>query len=306
MSVVTTYPTSPNGIFLPTGCANTRITAESGVLIAAAMDSDRVQRNMGGVVYALPLGALFASLFRYPSPKGRHCATRRRPSFFYASSNVWANQRAIAQNRDCPGPRFDACAAIASCAVQDEHITRGTFPCDTSFSRPRSLSCLPPVATRRWSRGSLAQVRALAPPLSLTATLQQERPSARRATCFIARPTRAAVDVTATKSHRGRNCFYSHWLSRVESVNKAQWVASTKRGAEYGHYSKSSSLVSNSWGVQRPRRVEPHGVRPVLADSDYRIEAFPGSAAQGNAPTTLTKAQDLALAGPCALSFSDV
>ncbi len=305
MNVVIAYPKRQNGIFLPIGCANTRITAESGDPIAPTMDSRRVQRNMGRVVYALPLGALFASLFRYPSPKGRHCATPRRPSFFYGISSVWRDQRAIAQNRHYIREGFDARGALASCAAQDEHNKRGIFPCDLSFSRPQSLSSLPPAAKRRWSRGSLEQVWALALRRCWTATWRLVLPSGRQATCFTARPTRTAVDLTATKSHRGRNCFCSHWLSRSNAVDQAQWGASTKRGAEYGHHSKSSNLVSNSGGMQRPRRVEPHGIRPVYADSDCRLIAFPGSAARSDAPTTLTKRRTWPWPGAALLSFSD-
>ena len=305
MRRLATYPALQNGIFLPTGCVNTRITAESGAALRAPMDSADVQREIADVVYALPLGALFASLFRYPSPKGRHCATPRRPSFFSPISNGWGNRREIAQNYTARPTIFDARRSVESCAVQYEHITRGKSLCDASFLRPRSFSPLRPAARPRWSRGSLAQVRGWALQQYWTATWWRVLPSGQRAICSTVSPTPAAVDATATKSHGGRNSSHSHWLSCVSSVDSLQWGASTERGADYGHYSKSSNLVSSIRGVQRSRRVEPHGVRPVFADSDYRIEAFPGPAARANAPTTLTKAQDLALAGPCALSFSD-
>jgi len=303
MRGLVTYPALQNGIFLPTGCTNTRITAERGATPPAPMDSTDVQRKIADVVYALPLGALFASLFRYPSPKGRHCATPRRPSFFFPISDGWGSRREIAQNRYARPSGFDARRAVESCAVQDEHITRGKSPCDASFLQPRSFSLLQPAAKPRWSRGSLAQVRAWAQPRYWTGTWWPVPPSGQRATCCIVRPTPAAVDATAAKPHGGRSCFHCHWLSRATGVNRPQWGASTERGADYGQYSKSSNLVSSIGGVQRPRRVEPHGLRPVFADSDYRLTAFPGTAARGNAPKTLTKAQDLSYDGPCVLSF---
>jgi hypothetical protein len=57
--------------------------------------------------------------------------------------------------------------------------------------------------------------------------------------------------------------------------------------------------------MQRPGSLKPNGFLSVCADTDYRIIAFPGSAARTDAPNPLTKAQDLPMGGSCALSFSD-
>lgn len=306
------YTQGLNGTFLPTQCANTRITADVMACMRLALDSRQIVRNIRDVVYALPLGALFASLFRYPSPKGRLHAFLHEPSFFSCRFAGCANGRGIAQAGHLIIKAFDLPSILAFCAAQEQQEIRGKFTCDASFLHSRFWPRLRPAETRRWSNRSLGPARGWVQLQYWTATWRRVPLSALRATCSTASPTRAAadprtavVDATATKPQHGKNCFFSHWLSPVARLIRRQWGASTERGAEYGHSSKSSNLVSSIGGVQRPRRVEPHGFRPVFADSDYRITAFPGLPRPVKCNDHADKAQDLPKGGPCALSFSD-
>jgi len=269
------------GIILPSSHANARNAAYGCVSGFWLMDSARKQGNVEHVVYALPLGALFASLFRYPSPQGRPCQPWRAPSFFRFLSNSYGLRRGIAQDCVWDGAMFDSRWPAASGEGHQKHKSKGYFPCDAVSFSSRSSSLSSPAATRRLNRASLVLARVSAPRRCWTATWRQARSSAQRATCFTVNQTRAAVDLTATKPQLGVFCFFSRWLGCGTRVGRGQWGASTKRGAEYGHYSKSSNLVCNSGGVHSTRRVEPNGLRSVFADTDYRITtAVPGTAAR--------------------------
>ena len=289
-----------SGTFLPIGCINARNTAESRVGCAAVLDSVVNHRNVEKVAYALPLGALFASLFRYPSPEGRLCVIARKPSFFFGGPDSGLDERRPAQNPSAWHKGFDRARLRALSAQQAVHNAKGNTPCDAFLFRPRSCWPLRPVGTQRWSKRRLAPVPALVPQPCWGAVWPQVPLSARRATWCTARPSRVSA-----KPHWPSNPQATNWQVAENSVENPQWGASSKRGAEYGQYRKSSNCVRNTGSVQLSRSVEPHGLRPLPADTDYRITAFPGMPRPVKRTDTADKAQDLPLGECCALSFSD-
>lgn len=293
-----------SGRILPMGCANARNTAESCARCLGDMDRRLIRGKVNPVLLTLPPRVMFASLFRYPSPGGRLGAIAHEPSFFSSRPLPVMFRRRVAQRRGAAGLSFD-CATACFMSLATRTSEKGTHSCANNSSVFYPFSPCRPVATRFSNSPFWARGRGWALRRCLTATSLRGRPSGPLETSFTARPSGAVVDAGATKSQQGRNCLSSHWLGDENHVTRPHWGASIERGAQNEHCGKSSNLVGRIGRVQRPGSVEPDGFLSVCADSDYRIIAFPGSAARPNAPNPLTKAQDLPSGGPCALSFSD-
>ena len=264
------------GVFLPMGCNFTRNTAERHPAVSGVMDSAGVPGNMDNVVFALPLGALIASLFRYPSPQGWPRSIFCGPSFFCFRSNGYKDRQGHAGFVSGVRPCFDGGRGLAFCVCKTQrHQTRGERSCaDTSFGYS-FLQGLAPVATRHLNKRSSAQARAWARRPFWTATLRRAPLWGPRATCCIARPTRGAV------SQRGEGIWCSpHWQCPENSVEIAPWGVSNKRGTYDGHYT-SSNPVGSFRRMQRPGSIESDEFRPVPADSDYGINVSTGAMRTG-------------------------
>lgn len=294
-----------SGAFLPMRSGNARDTADGCGAHSLDVDSARKPDMMKSVdVPALPPRALFASLHRYPSPEGWPVALLRWPSFFYFCTIRYGFRQRIAHFVGCTVGGFDRARGIAPCGPHERQLKQRAFSCDKDFGSLWFPWCSRVVGIPRSSKPSSARGRVWARRRSLTRTLPSARRSEPQATSFTARPIRGAVDATATKPHGGKFCFCSHWLGGSFGVVFAQWGASNERGAEYGHYRKSSDLVGGIGRVQRARGVEPNGVRPLSADTNHGITPRTGPAAGPRHETMLTKALEPSLGGSGAFVVS--
>ncbi len=311
------YPlaAAQNGVFLPNMRKNTRKLADSSPYACATMDSAVQKCSMRNVVTALPLRALFASLFRYPSPIGRPDFIPNRPSTFCYITSSYGVRRRIAHGQNDVADCFDTAPSEAI----DSHTRlgnskQGETTCIQNSKPYLCLSALAgwrPAGIQRWNRPLSARALALAPLRCWMETCSPGPLLGLRAISSIARPknertadtNRARVDVGAIAPQWGRATAYSHWLLSATGVYCSQWGASNQRGAQYGLY-QSSTSTGCLRGVCRARSVEPHGVRPLSYDTDHkligRIGAFCTDLAD---PIKLTKRM-FRETGACALSCS--
>lgn len=259
-----------NGAFLPTGCKSTRITADRRSMPRFALDSRGKARNMDSVVTALPLGALFASLFRYPSPFGRRYAMLRRPSSFSLSSMLYQNFHRTVQSGRWRRFGFDVAQFPAlKLATNGRTEQSGISMCDAgSELRHSYLADCPPATRSNWHRSCWEQARAWAQQPFWMAILRPVLSSGPRATCFTATPGKG--DVRTTKSQSGNSAPDSHRYYRGFPVYCRQWGASNQRDAEYEHYPSFTTSVAVG-GVFRPRGIEPHGLRSLQSDTDHQL-----------------------------------
>ena len=265
-----------HGIFLPTAFRNARNTAESCIALERPMDTTLPDGNLSALVLALPLGALFVSLFRYPSPKGRQCDIARAPSFFWCGRVNDRDRRRTAENRYIQGECFDSWSKGAPFAPQTGQYKKGGFSCDVSLSQSHLFWHWLLAAIHPLNRAFSELVQGWARRQSLTVTCLPVLRSAQRAICSIARQILDAVEPTARKPQSIAWSSKSHWLGRYPGVQKEQWGASTKRGADNGQNNNSGDCDGSVRGVQCARGFGPDGFRPLSADPREGITASSG------------------------------
>ena len=306
-----------NGTFLPSLRQNTRIRADGRKMDPRHMDRAEQTCSMTGVVYALPLGALFASLFRYPSPIGRPSDIPRWPSIFSLISCDYVPRRAIAQIRLARD--FALETTLARPIYWPTPLgtsNRGETTCKR-HSKPWWFSLgwagLLPVATDLWSKHCSGPVPGQVRRPFWTATSSPGRLLGPLATSFTAR--RASANAAEARQKRGENlanpsqwgkpCSDSHWQGSHLGVSQPQWGASNQRGVYYEQSTDSYGPVGRIGGVCRARGVEPYGLRPVYDGSDQQLTGLGGAhRAVLTKPEILTKRMTRD-SGPCALSCSE-
>ena len=305
-----------NGIFLPRAVQNTRNTADSGCFFSPQMDSADQTCSMKPVVKALPLRALFASLFRYPSPIGRPISIPGWSSIFIVKPISYTVERQGAQNRLTALACFDgtgaeALAALGPCGASK----RGETTCiqrSEPLWRSADLPGWRPVVTPHWNRPLSGQVRAPERPQCWTETCLPGRLSARRAMSSIAKPKRrnarsrlSCIRGGANAPQWGKTTANSRWHLPAAGVSCSQWGASNQRGADYGHYQSSTSFGCVR-GVCSARGIEPYGVRSVSYDTDHKLIGRFGACLRADLadPIILTKRM-YRESGACALSCSN-
>lgn len=182
------------GILLPKHRGNTRIAADRCQGPQAAMDRAAQTCSMTGIVTALSLWALFASLYRYPSPIGRPCFIPNWPSIFCLGAGGYTFRRRVAQLSRGQNKGFDAGQNNAICGNTPLGKTkRGESICSTNSN----LLYLCVVLAGWWLAEIRLSSRRSSGPVPDSARLRcwiriwrPVRPSVRRATCSIARPGR--------------------------------------------------------------------------------------------------------------------
>lgn len=308
------------GMFLPKLQRNTRILAENSKPEPLGMDSSAATCTMKTVVLALPLGALFASLYRYPSPIGRLCFIPSQPSIFPFSTMNCEFRRQIAQPGSDVRRLFVPAAKRRMCRPTPlGNSTRGDrtcLPSSNSLWRCWGFADLRPVGTQVSSRHLSVPEQAQVRRPSWMVTSLPVPQSVLRATSFTARPTNAnaaerrAVLRGDARLERGRanapqwgsSALPSHLQRSAKRVCNTQWGASNQRGAQYGLYQSSTSFVC-ARGVCRARSVEPHGLRPLCADTANKLTPFGALPRAVRDLKPMTK-RTTCESGPCALSFS--
>ncbi len=312
-----------SGAFLPKLCENTRIPADDLRIDGHIMD--RPQRTCCKLssVPALPLRALFASLFRYPSPIGRRNFIPSAPSIFRFETTRYLFRRCAAQwaanvsaglERRVPRP--------TSLGTPLGTNQKGETPCihlSDQSSRCWGWLGWPLAEKRRLSKRCLAQGPGPEPQLCWMATSWPGPQWVRQATSSTARPRNAKPAKSARKTRRHRSkgdvrAFAPHmgkssWIFLLQQtaagVCRPQWGASNQRGAQYGLYQSSTSFVC-ARGVCCARCVEPHGLRPICTDTANQLTPFGALLRAGRAKIQPTTKRTTCESGPCALSFLHV
>ena len=206
------YP-SVSGTFLPKGCIFARDAAESSAVAPCILANPPAVASVEPVVVAPPHWARTQRLIRYPSPCRRSCVIWRRPPLFRGISKVYIYERRLAHSAASRICDLDSEVFVRLTGLQSNtHSSKGTEQCDQIVLEGwPSLACwaLPPAVVQFPSRRFSAQARVQGPLRYWTAALPPARSSARRATSPTAKPTRTAVDNSASRHTSARKS--SHW-----------------------------------------------------------------------------------------------
>lgn len=187
-----------SGIIPPTGCANTRNTADAVATCVMRLDRPNFACSIKGVVAVPPQWTETHSLIRYPSPYGRSCTLPCRPPFFPLLGRGLRHRRRLAQGIAPGGIGFDLAPGMALTRdITKEKQSRGFNRCTSdpnSYYASRPSSGWRPAATRSASRPLSGRARGLVRRQSSAAVSPRAPLSARRATSPIARASRTAVN----------------------------------------------------------------------------------------------------------------
>lgn len=190
-----------NGVIPPTGCANTRNTADAVAACVMRLERSDFACSIKAVVAVPPQWTETHSLIRYPSPYGRSCTLRCRPPFFRPLAQDLHHRRGLAQWIAPGGIGFDLASGMTlSRVIIKEKQTRGFNRCTSnpnSYYASRPCLALRPAAIPSASR-PLSELARGPVRLPLSAAVSPRAPlSARRATSPIARASRTAANTVS-------------------------------------------------------------------------------------------------------------